>query len=101
MDKLKIVWSHKAETKLFQILDFYTERNQSKSYSIKLNSRIRKQLSIIQRHPGIGVRTEIETIRGLVFDNFILFYEIDTDIIIIHSIWDCRQDLKNLSTINK
>jgi len=36
MAKRKIVWSHKAQIKLFQILDFYTERNKSNIFPQKL-----------------------------------------------------------------
>jgi len=99
MGKRKIVWSHKAEIKLFQILEFYAGRNQSKAYSIALNSIIKKQLFQIQKHPEIGVKSEIETVRGLVFDNFILFYEIKSDQIIVHTIWDCRQNPKDLRIV--
>jgi plasmid stabilization system protein ParE len=100
MGKRKIVWSHKAEIKLFQILEFYAERNQSKAYSISLNSKIKKQLAHIQKHPEIGIKSEIETVRGLVFENFILFYEIEFDQIIVHTIWDCRQNPKDLTIVD-
>ena len=100
MGKRKIVWSHKAEIKLFQILEFYAKRNHSKTYSLALNSTIKKQLSKIQKHPEIGIKSEIETVRGLVFENFILFYEIEFDQIIVHSIWDCRQNPKDLNFIH-
>ena len=36
MAKRKIVWSHKARIKLLMTLEFYTERNKSKTYSKKL-----------------------------------------------------------------
>jgi plasmid stabilization system protein ParE len=96
MGKRKIVWSHRAKIKLFQILEFYTERNNSKVYSLKLNKEIRKQLSHIQEQPEIGMKSEIESVRGLVFENFIIFYEIEPDKIIVHTLWDCRQNPSDL-----
>ena len=36
MAKRKVVWSHRANIKLFEILEFYTERNKSTTYSSKL-----------------------------------------------------------------
>ncbi|MGF7141347.1 type II toxin-antitoxin system RelE/ParE family toxin [Roseimarinus sediminis] len=86
MAKRKIVWSHKAQIKLFQILDFYTERNKSKSYSTKLYKRLIKELPLLVDHPEIGKLTDDDTIRGLIVDVFILFYETKTDPIIIHTI---------------
>ena len=73
MGKRKIIWSHRAKIHLFQILEFYAERNKSKVYSLKLNKEIKKQLSYIQKQPEIGLKSEVEFIRGLVFENFIIF----------------------------
>lgn len=99
MGKRKIIWSHRAQIRLFQILEFYAQRNQSKIYSLKLNIAIKKQLSQIQRQPEIGIKSEIESVRGLIFDNFIIFYEVLSNQIIIHSIWDCRQNPEDLKIV--
>ncbi len=100
MGKRKIIWSHRARIRLLQILEFYNDRNQSKVYSLKLYEEIKKHLSLIQKQPEIGIKTEINTIRGLVFKNFILFYEVEPNQIIVHSIWDCRQNPEDLKIIN-
>lgn len=97
MGKRKIIWSHRARIKLFQILEFYAARNQSKAYSVKLNAAIKKQLSQILKQPEIGIKSEIESVRGLVFDNFIIFYEVEPTQIIVHTIWDCRQNPEDLN----
>lgn len=99
MGKRKIIWSHRANIKLFQILEFYAERNQSKAYSVKLNKEIKKQLSYIQKQPEIGIKSEIESVRGLVFENFIIFYETEPNQIVIHAIWDSRQNPEDLKII--
>lgn len=99
MDKRKIIWSHRAKIRLIQILEFYAEQNQSKVYSVKLNKEIKKQLSYIQKQPEIGMKSEIESVRGLVFENFIIFYEIEPNQIVIHAIWDSRQNPGNLKII--
>lgn len=100
MGKRKITWSHRAKIKLFQILEIHSERNQSKSYSLNLNKEIKKHLSQIQKYHDIGIKSEIESVRGLVFENFIIFYEIESDQIIVHTIWDCRQNPESLNLIN-
>lgn len=96
MAKIKIIWSHRAEIKLFKILEFYSERNKSSYYSKKLYQKINKELKILLKQPDIGLKTEIETVRGLIIDDYILFYETVNEIIIIHTIWDCRQNPDNL-----
>ena len=96
MAKRKIIWSHKARIRLFDILEFYTKRNNSKSYSGKLYKRLNKELRILIKQPGIGIKTEVESVRALIIDNYLLFYELDNERIIVHAIWDCRQNPEKL-----
>lgn len=77
-------------------MEFYAQRNKSKTYSTKLYQRIKKELSILIKQPEIGIKTEIESVRGLIVDDYILFYEFDSEKIIIHTLWDCRQNSDDL-----
>jgi len=97
MAKNRIIWSHKAKIKLFIILDFYTERNKSKTYSKKLYKKFTKELSLLIKQPEIGIKTDIESVRGLIVEDFILFYEISPENIIVHTVWDCRQNPNDLN----
>lgn len=92
MAKQKIVWSHRARIKLLMILEFYSERNKSKTYSKKLYTKFNKELALLLKQPEIGIKTEIEAVRGLIVDEFILFYEVKTAMIIVHTLWDSRQN---------
>jgi toxin YoeB len=92
MAKRKIVWSDRAKKRLYGILEFYIERNKSKSYSIKLYKLLNKQVKLLLKYPDLGLKTSEESVRGLIIDNFIVYYEVAEDKIIIHTIWDCRQD---------
>ena len=96
MGKRKIIWSSKANRKLFEILEFYAQRNKSKTYSVKLYQRFKKELTILIKQPEIGIKTEIESVRGLIVDDYILFYEFDSERIIVHTLWDCRQNPDDL-----
>jgi plasmid stabilization system protein ParE len=95
MGKRKIVWSYKAKEKLFSILEYYTLRNKSKTYSIKLYRRLVKEINLLSKHPDLGIKTEMESVRGLIVDTYIIFYEIARDRIIIHTLWDSRQNPAN------
>jgi plasmid stabilization system protein ParE len=96
MAKRKIVWSHRAKIKLLMILEFYTERNKSRTYSKKLYTKFRKELSLLLKQPEIGIKTEFEAVRGLIVDEFVLFYEVTAEMIIVHTLWDSRQNPKDL-----
>jgi len=92
----KIVWSHFASIKLFRVLDFYTDRNKSTSYSEKIYKQFLQDLSLLDKHPEMGIKTNHENIRGLIVGNFILFYEVTSDKIIVHTLWDSRQNPDDL-----
>jgi len=92
MAKRKIVWSNRAQKRLYEILEFYIQRNKSKTYSIKLQSLINKEVKLLIKHPEIGLKTTEETTRGLIIQDYIVYYELIDDKIIIHTIWDSRQN---------
>jgi addiction module RelE/StbE family toxin len=92
MVKRKIVWSPRAQKRLFGILEFYINRNKSKTYSNKLYRLLQKEVKILLKYPEIGLKTTEDTTRGLIIGDYIIYYEITDDKIIIHTIWDSRQD---------
>jgi plasmid stabilization system protein ParE len=92
MAKRKIIWSNRAKIRLYAILDFYIKRNKSRVYSIKLQKLISKEVNLLLKQPDLGLKTSEETTRGLIIQDYIVYYEITDDKIIIHTIWDCRQN---------
>jgi plasmid stabilization system protein ParE len=99
MAKRKIVWSQHAKIKLYETLKFFAERNKSKVYSEKLYRNINKELKLLVNHPNLGIKTEIESIRGLIIGDYILFYETTSTKIIIHTLWDCKQNPDDLKIV--
>ena len=96
MAQYKIIWSNRAKIKRYEILEFYIKRNKSKTYSLKLNRKFNKELRLLIKQPNLGIKTVLKGVRGLIVDDFILFYEVIKDKIVIHSIWDCRQNPDDL-----
>ncbi len=92
MAKRKIVWSNRAKIRLYAILDFYVVRNKSKVYSNKLQKLISKEVKLLLKQPDLGLKTSEDTTRGLIIENYIVYYEITDEKIIIHTIWDSRQN---------
>ena len=97
MAQVKIIWSHRARIKLYSILEFYAERNKSKIYSAKLYTRFSKEIKLLAKHPNLGIKTEIESVRGLIVGEFIIYYEHRENTIVIHTIWDSRQNPDKLT----
>jgi len=92
MAKRKIIWSNRARIKLFKILEYYIERNKNKTYSSKLYKTFNKEFKILLKHPEIGIKTDVELVRGIIIEDYILYYEYSNESIIVHTIWDCRQN---------
>ena len=92
MAKYKIEWSTDAKSDLFDILDFYIQRNKSAKYSKKLNAEIDKSIKLISRNPLIGTKTDYDTVRALITGDYQIIYEIFDQLLLIIMIWDCRQD---------
>jgi toxin YoeB len=88
----RVIWTNKADRIFTKILEFYTERNGSKAYSRKLNSEIHSLIGILSKQPFFGIKTEIRNIRVFIKGNYKIFYQIEKEVILIHLVWDCRQN---------
>ncbi len=96
MAKRKVVWSPRARIRLFAILEFYALRNQSQSYSVRIYRKFNRELKLVADQPDIGILTQVPDVRGLIVENFILFYEATSTEVIVHTVWDCRQNPDDL-----
>ena len=93
----RVIWTSKANLIFTKILEFYIERNGSKTYSRKLNNEILSLITILSKQPFLGIKTNKKDIRFFLKNDFKIFYQIDNDMLIIHLVWDCRQNPESLS----
>jgi len=77
-------------------MEYFAERNKNKTYSVKLYRKFNKELKLLLRHPDLGIKTDLESVRGLIVGDYIIFYEETLDKIIVHTIWDNRQNPADL-----
>ena len=87
-----VVWTRNSKIQLQKILEFFKHRNKSSLYGQKLYKKFVAELNKAARQPEIGVKTKLANIRGLIIGDYILFYEILPDSILVLKIWDSRQD---------
>ena len=92
----RIVWTSSAKLQLKAIFDYFNFRNKSKIYSLKLNILIQTELKILLQQPNIDKKTDAINVRGLLIENYCVFYEINETHIIILSVWDTRQNPERL-----
>jgi plasmid stabilization system protein ParE len=92
----RLIWSNRAKISLYNILKFYADRNNSKTYSEKLFNIFNKEAQLLLKYPNLGVITDLKNVRGLITGNYIIYYEVSQKEIIIHTIWDSRQNPESL-----
>lgn len=93
----RIVWTERADFIFNKSLEYYIDRNKSKEYSRKLNKDIRAYLEILAKQPFLGKNTNEEDIYVSIMGRYKIFYQIEVDKLIIHLIWDCRQNPSSLN----
>ncbi len=93
----EVVWTKNSEIQLQEILEYFTPRNKSNQYSQKLYKKFKAELKTVAQRPDIVIKTKLEKIRGLIVGDYILFYEIGKDKILVLKVWDCRQNPDKLS----
>lgn len=97
MAKRKVVWSTLAERETKKILSYFLNRNKSATYSRKLYRLFQGELNRLAKYPEAGLKTKLTNVRGLVVRDYILFYELFDDRIVVLKVWDCRQNPDKLN----
>ena len=92
----RIIWTATAKKQLQEIFEYFNFKNKSKLYSFKLNRIIQTELKSLLLQSNIGKKTDIVNVRGLLIENYFVFYEINQKDIVILSVWDTRQNPKKL-----
>lgn len=96
MDGLKLFWSNTAVQQRNSVFAFWNERNQSKTYSRKLNLEIRQRTVLLKLYPEMGKKTIFESTRAIIMGHYSILYKIDANRIIITAFWDNRNDPEQL-----
>ena len=97
MANKKIIWSDIAKSEFRDILEFYINRNESATYSLKLLDETEDLLKTLSKSEFIGRLTSNKKTRVIPMKVYLIFYEIKENTIEIVSFWDNRQDNKKLN----
>lgn len=97
----QVIWSFRAQEDRKNILEYWRQRNKSNTYSEKLDKRFREAIRIIQDFPQIGKLTDDSKARIKVLKDYLIIYEETDNSIILLTIWDSRQDPRELEKLLK
>ncbi|MBV6640730.1 MAG: type II toxin-antitoxin system RelE/ParE family toxin [Cyclobacteriaceae bacterium] len=99
MAKRKIIWSIRAQQDRLQILEYWIERNKSKTYSEKLYNLFNSAIELIAIHPEIGKKTSEQGKRAKIVRDYMIFYQEGENQLDILAIWDTRQNPEKIEKI--
>ena len=94
----RLKWSEFAKFQRREILEYWVNRNKSKSYSKKLNRMFNESIKLISEYPEIGILMK-KGCRGKLIRDFYIVYQNSEKYIEIVSIWDVRRDPEKLEKI--
>lgn len=72
----EIIWSKRALKDRFQILEYWISRNQSSTFSKKLDLIFLQKIKLLSLYPHIGKKTNLDNIRIKVVNSYLIFNEI-------------------------
>ncbi|MBK5214665.1 MAG: type II toxin-antitoxin system RelE/ParE family toxin [Flavobacteriaceae bacterium] len=92
----KVIWSDRAKFELYDLLEYWIQRNKSEEYSIKLNGLFDEAVEQIRNYPESGKFSSDKNSRIKIVRDYLLLYENNETEILILTIWDSRQDPDSL-----
>ncbi|MGQ2983597.1 type II toxin-antitoxin system RelE/ParE family toxin [Flavobacterium sp.] len=101
MATIIVRWTLMAVRQRNIIFEYWNERNQSYTYSRKLNAAIEDRISILKSNIGIGKPTDFKNTRVVSLGHYSLFYKQLDSQIIITAFWDNRQKPAKILTLLK
>jgi plasmid stabilization system protein ParE len=96
-----VVWTDTAACQRRKILKYWTKRNKSSAYSIKLIHEISEKIQFILKNPEASTATNLIDIRTSTLGNYNIFYKTTKKDLIVVAFWDNRQNPKKLLQIIK
>lgn len=101
MDGLTIYWTKTAKLQRDSIFEYWNNRNNSNSFSQKLNLKIIERTDLLKIFPEMGKWTEFKATRMVSMGHYCILYQIKDSIIIITAFWDNRDDPRKLFELLK
>ena len=91
----KVIWSVRAQRERFEILEYWVNRNKSKTYSRKLYQLFKIGMKKVAEMPEAGIATENPDIRIKIIKDYMIYYHISVSKTIeVLTIWDSRRNPK-------
>ena len=94
MAEKQVRWTSIAFNDKIEILEYWVNRNQSTTFSEKLDLLIDNALDQVKEFPDHGKKTEYKNIRIKIVRSYLMYYLVENDFITVVRIWDPKKDPK-------
>ena len=88
----RLIWTETPKISRKEILEYWINRNKSKTYSKKLNRLFTDSAEQILMFPYSGIKISESYYQGKLIKDYYLIYKISESSIDILLIWDTRQN---------
>jgi len=88
----EIRWSVRADRDRLEIIEYWTNRNKSTTYSRKLAELFKSKAKLIAKTPESNKSTEFPFVRIKIVGDYLMYYKIENTYIEIITIWDSRRN---------
>jgi type III secretory pathway component EscV len=92
MAKGKVIWLKNAEIQMFAIMDYYSQRNKSKTYSLKLYREIKQKLQNLDFSVTAPQKSSMTSLFYFIHNHISVFFSIQNSDVIVTLIWDERRN---------
>lgn len=96
---LQIIWSVDAKDHFNEILDYWHQRNGTKTQSKKLYQTVKNALKTLAKYPESGKLTEKPLIQAKIIKDYYLFYTFDKTHLFVVGFCDKRRDPEYIVTL--
>jgi plasmid stabilization system protein ParE len=96
MAERTVVWTATASKQRFEILKYWTKKNNSTKYAEKLIRITKSRIKVILDNPQAFKLTTYPDTRESAMGHFSIYYKITETHLIITAFWDNRQDPKKM-----
>jgi plasmid stabilization system protein ParE len=87
-----VIWTDDAKSDLYDILEYWDDRNRSKAFSTKLLREFDDAAERIGSYPFHGKEAEVEDVCYIIVRHYAITYHLSENIIHIISVWDERRN---------
>ena len=96
-----VIWTDTAVRERRKILNYWTKRNKSSTYSEKLIFEIWERVQFLIKNPESFISTNYKNIRTSTLGHYNIYYKTTGKELIVVAFWDNRQNPKKLFKILK